>query len=98
MKIDFNSTLKHIDGKDLTVTDAKIGLTLKAVCIEALMQIVPHESPSGEVKFKRYELALKVNEGGATDITPEEATMLKECIARVYGVAVVGPAWKLLNG
>lgn len=98
MKINFDSTLKHIDGKDLTIKEG-VGLTLKAACIESLMQITDSDrNASGEVKFKRYELAVKVSAGGEVEITPEEATMLKERVGEVYGPAVVGPAYKLLNG
>lgn len=96
MKINFDTTLKHIDGQDLT-DEKKKPIALKAVCIEALMQIVPNEHTSGTVKFERYQLAKKVN-GGEVEITPEEVTMLKERIGVVYGVAVVGPAYTLLNG
>lgn len=91
MKVDVDTTLKHIDGNDLP-------LTLKKACIEALMAQTQDDRASGEVKFKRYELAVKVNSGATVDISPEEAAMLKDLIGKVYGPGVVGPAYKLLNG
>lgn len=97
MKINFDSQLVHLDGVALKTND--VPLTLKGASIEALMTLVESDrKASGEVKFKRYELAVKVKGGGEVEVTPEEIVMLKERIGEVYGPAVVGPAYKLLNG
>lgn len=97
MIVNFDSNLPDLNGKPLPKND-KEALPLKDVCIEALMAMVMEERVNGETKFKRYELALKINKGGEIDVTPEEATMLKERIGTMFGPAVVGPAFKILNG
>jgi hypothetical protein len=97
MKVNFDSKLLHLDGQVLKNRDADF--TLKSAAIEALMNIAESDrTAKGEDKFKRYELAVKVNAGGEVEITPEEATLLKQRIGEVYGPAVIGPAYKLLNG
>lgn len=97
MKINFDAVLVHIDGKPLQVD--KSDMTLKFACTESLMAAIREdETATGAVKITRYELAVKVNVGGEVEISPEEASLLKERIGKVFGVAVVGPAYKLLNG
>lgn len=97
MKINFDTTLIHLDGTKLKVKDAD--MSLKFAATEALMQIAESDrTASGEAKYKRYELAVKVNAGGEVEITPEEAALLKQRIGEIFGPAVVGPAYKLLNG
>jgi hypothetical protein len=97
MKVNFDSKLCNIDGT--TITSNNEDLLLKKVSIEALMMLSDSDrGSSGEVKFKRYELALKISVGGEVEISPEEAATLKARIGEVYGPAVIGPAWKLLNG
>lgn len=97
MKINFNTVLTHIDGEPLKNKGKE--LTLKAASVEALMMILESDrSATGEAKFKCYELAAKVHGGDEVEITPEDATLLKKRIGEAYGAAVVGPAYKLLNG
>lgn len=97
MKINFDAVLHHIDGKPLKTQESE--MTLKTASVESLMAIIREdEQATGAVKLARYELAVKVNAGGEVDLTPEEAAILKDRIGKVFGVAVVGPAYKLLNG
>jgi hypothetical protein len=97
MKINFDAFLIHLDGKPLT--DKNGDVNLKTVAVESLMVVIESDrTTKGEVKFMRYKLAEKVNSGGEVELTPEEAAMLKQRIGDVFGTAVVGPAFKLLNG
>lgn len=98
MKIDFSAPLISIKGEKMKDTE-KADLALKDVCIEALMAVVPSdERTSGETKYKRFQLAEKIVGGGEVELTPDEAVILKDRIGVCYGPAVVGPAYKLLNG
>lgn len=97
MKINFDSVLKHISGENLKTNGED--LTLKGASIEALIAIAESDrNATGEDKFKRYEIAMKVNAGGEVELTPEEVAVIKKRVGEVFGVAVVGPAYKLLNG
>lgn len=96
MKVNFAATIDDL----ITGKPHKQGaddLTLGVIAIEALLAVEPKESVSGEDKLARYELAKKVK-AGATEITPEEAALIKKRIGHFYGPAVVGPTWALLNG
>jgi hypothetical protein len=96
MKINFDSELKSIKGEVLKNGEA--AFTLKDASIEALVAMSQDDRSDGTEKFKRYQLAVKVNAGGEIEITPEESAMLKDRIGRLYGPVVIGPAFVLLNG
>jgi len=101
MKVQFGAVLKSITGEplfEMAEDGKKEDVTLKRAVINALMAILPDEKNiGGEEKLKRYLLAQKI-QGGNLEVTPEEVTMIKQLVGKVYGTAVVGPAFKLLNG
>ena len=79
-------------------TDGKIA-TLQTICVGALQaQFQDEQSLSGIEKFKRYNLALKIDGSkGEVDITAEEIALIKELIGKGYTVAAVGQAYNLLE-
>ncbi len=103
--IDFTQTLKGYDGKVLTngTPDGKPGgkaTTLEDVSVNALLTPLPEDkgAPDAATKaFQRFKLAEKLHDGKAIALTAEQIAMLKERIAQVYGAAVVGPAWIILD-
>lgn len=96
MKVNFDLALTDFDGNDLTEKNETF--RLKRAAIEALMVMFPEERDEGEHKYKRFDLASRVHKGGEQEVTPEEAALIKQRIGKLYGPAVVGPAYKLLNG
>ena len=91
-----NTMLQHIAGKTFKVNDK---FTRKAAAIEVLMAITSSRGRDcwGEPKLKRYEIAVKVKIAGEVELTTQEPALLKQRIGMIYGPAVVGPAYKLLN-
>lgn len=108
MKINFSSkitTIKGLPMKEAVVEDGeKIEkeIELKDICINALLTDVPkpQNAPieSGREKFKKYNLAKKVGDGGEIEISSEEITLLKEQIGNLYPPMVVGSAYEILEG
>lgn len=108
MKIDMTQGLKDLDGKDLFVQEVKGGqvvntetkLTLRSVCTEALMGTYPqHEVAGGEEKFKRYQMALKLNiADGEVEIEPEDVVLIKKLIGFSHSVVITGKAYEMLKG
>ena len=72
-------------------------VTLLKVCKIVLMASFEDERAlGGDKKFDRWTLAQKIN-GGNTEVTAEEVTLLKSLIAKGFGPRVVGPAYVVLE-
>lgn len=101
-KINFSAPLLNIAGEPFQVKVSETSkderpMELKDVAIEALLAVTP-EQQTGEQKFKQYEISQKIYPGGEVDLLPEDITLIKQRIGMIYGPAIVGPAYKLLNG
>jgi hypothetical protein len=97
MKIDFSTTFTDLITGD-TIEDQGIAMTLGLIGTRALMQVDPKEHEPGEQKVKDFQLAQRIVKGGDIEITAEEATRLKQRIAKFFGPIIVGQAWPLLDG
>ncbi len=99
MKINFSTVLNDLNDNPLQFAEGGTlrPMELRDSAIEALMS-TSNSLPDGEAKFKVYELAKRLHEGGDIDLKPEEAALLKEKIGVAYGANVVGPSYELLNG
>ncbi len=98
MKVDMTQTLITIDGKPLTDADDK-AVTLQTVCINALLATLDvDKNLSGEDKMAAHTLATRIHGEAEPNLEPEDLTKLKERIGKMYGPAVVGPAYAILNG
>lgn len=99
-KIDFTQVLRGFDGKPINVGDAAHpkDLTLGDACVGALETPLDADRPdTGEVKFKRDQLARKIYGAKGAELHPEDLALIKERIGKVYGPLVVGAAWPLLD-
>lgn len=103
MKVDFGQPLKTLDGVVIVDADksdetSQVEVTLKTVAINALTAAYADEKDlSGEDKLKRWELARKIH-GGNNEVSAEDVSLLKKLIGKAYGVAIVGPAYGMLEG
>lgn len=97
MKIDFDVKFKTFDGQDIAMRDKPA--TLKDISVESLMGLLEEEKNlSGEEKLKRYELALKIKDGGIIDISVEDIALIKKLTGKMFAPLIVGQAWKNLEG
>jgi hypothetical protein len=97
MKIDFNKKFTNFNGEILKDSQSQKELSLKDVCVEALMVVDQKEEIDGEEKVKRYNLALDIYNGKKENLSSEEIVLLKELIGRYFSTIVVGQALKMLE-
>lgn len=98
MKINFNATIKNLDGVDIQKSEAdKSPVTLGWLCVNALLTEVPGKTMAPDQKFKRYELATVIKKG-VHEVTSEQIVLLKEAVGEVWPPLYVGVAWNLLEG
>jgi hypothetical protein len=102
--IDFAALLTDLDGQpipDCVGNDCanKPALTLGVIAIRCLTANFPDEekSISGEEKFKRGELALRIHKDGKTSLTAEDVALLKKLVGKAYGPLIVVKTWALLD-
>lgn len=102
MKVNFSQILNNINGKPLKHRDEEGNegdLKLSDVCTNALMSLAEQDkNENGVKKFKRYQLATKIHKQDEVEVTAEEVSLLKEKIGSLYGPAVIGPCYELLEG
>lgn len=93
MKINFEKEIFDRGGKSFPKK-----LTLGAATDEALCQPLPFDQSTGQQKYDRYQLAERLKPGGTIEVRVEDVAIIKEMIGRVFGPAVVGQAWDMLEG
>jgi hypothetical protein len=100
---DFTTSMKDMDGKPITVCpqdkpDCGKELTLGEVAIGALNTSFADERDiTGEEKFKRGELALRIHKDQHLGLTAEETATVKKLVGKLYTPLVVYQADKLLD-
>lgn len=102
MKVNFDQELRFLNGKKLRIKEGEKEtiLTLKMVCIEALLQSDPtdQEARAPGKAMAAYNLAMVINKGGEQEVSSEDVTMLKGRIEKQYAPLVTGQAWDMLEG
>lgn len=97
MKINLNKKMADLDGKDVKQDEKPV--TLKTVCLGALMSSVPGDEQLTVADVeKRYDLMLRLNKGGQQEFTPEEVSMIKARIPKFWALLISGQACQMLNG
>ena len=102
--IDFDATFKDLEGQDVKErimgSDNKMKesvTTLGKVSANALLAMTDDDKAlSGEVKVKRYDLAIRVIKGKHS-LTAEDISEIKAAIGRHYAPIIVGQAWRMLD-
>lgn len=101
--INFTQEIHGIDGTAIPMpiskpTDKPQNMTLGDVAVNALESMTQDDQKlTGEDKFKMDLLARKIYKAKAATLTPEEIKLIKDRIGKFYSVAVVGPAWRMLD-
>lgn len=96
MKINFDSNIKGLDGKDLATETGTA--TLSSIVTGALIANYHDEQfLPGMEKFKRAQLAQRVYAGGDIDFSVEELTLIKELVGKYATPLVVLQIFKLID-
>ncbi len=102
MKIDFTQKLVNLRGKPLKHNDKddkEVQTTLRDVCSEAMLAVTDKDkNEGGKARYERWELAGKIiNTGNVVELKTEEISTIKERVGMIYGPAIVGPVYDLLE-
>lgn len=101
-EIDFTQDLYGIDGSRLQQQVVKDGplepLTLGDVAVVALVSPSDDERNLDPMKkFQRDRLARKIYKNSKAELSPEEVSLIKERIGKIYGPVQIGASWPLLD-
>lgn len=98
MKIKINQEIKQTDGiKSIANPENGKPMTLKDVCINALLALVPNQKDDENAKYLDYELFLKLRDVEEIDLKAEEIVRIKKKIGLAYPPLVLGQAWDFLE-
>jgi len=98
MKINLNVKLVDEIGNPLMHADGK-PLTMKRALIISLNNIFEDEKDiSGEAKFARGMLAMRIHKEEAPDFKIDECSEIKECVGKSFSPWVIAQIWPVLEG
>lgn len=96
MLIKTTQIIKDLKGK-LIKDEAGKEISLKDICINALLLELPEQRLDGREKYKRYRLAMKIEDSDEIDLPAEDIVLIKDCIAKVYTPLIMGRTWDMLD-
>lgn len=100
MKIDFSKVLLDLKGEPLMegAPPNEKPITLSSILCTALLAQYPDEqSLSGKEKAKRFQIALKIVDGGEQDVSVDDVAEMKKLIGKGFGPLIVGRAYEMLD-
>ncbi len=102
MKLDFTQKLVDLKNEPLEIKDKdgkKTQATLGDVCSEAMLGVFDKgRNEGGKARYKRWVFAGKIiNADAAIELEVEEISVIKEYVGLMYGPAIVGPVYDLLE-
>lgn len=94
--VDLRNEPLEIMDKDKKLVQA----TLCDVCSEAMLAVFDADAKEGgKVRYIRWQFAGKIiNADGPLELSAEEIVTIKDRVGRMYGPAIVGPVYDLLEG
>lgn len=106
MKVKTNTPIVSLEGKPIKVpvSDEKNAdlapLTMgKAMEVALLSQIEGERNTEPMASFDRYRLAERIHDAKDTvEITIDEAKLIKDRVAKIFGPLILGRVWTALEG
>ena len=98
MKINLDFKFKKLNGEWFHRPEDSEDLSLRTVCVEALLGNYQDERIEGAEKLLRYKLAMKIfHAGDEVELSAEEIVLVKKLIAKMFSVLVTGQAWEYIE-
>ncbi len=109
MKIDVTQKLLDLSGEEMLIVvqgcpvcgrlvEDKGVRTLRNTLTDALNVLYQDEpNLSGQEKFERHLLAVRIHSKDEPEFTVEELKILKDIVAKRFAPAIMGPVWMLLD-
>ena len=102
MKVNFSKVLTDIDGAEMKNPfrpDSEAPLTLRDIAVRTILQPIEGDKVEPVQTLSRLELARRIqNSDGELEIRPEDAVLLRERSAKMYGVLISGQVYESLGG
>lgn len=97
MQIKLDTVITDIKGKPLMEGPAP--LTVRDVIVGGLLNAPDQRELTGEVKQKRFQLAVKIEARSSDEIglTVDQITLIKTAVASAFSTLVVGRIFALLD-
>ena len=107
MKVDVTKQIMNLQGEPFQtggipcpqcghIAEGAQTMTLRKAIVQATTIFGP-EDKDGAEKFERYRLALQATDFDEPDWKPEELTLIRELIGRIYSPVIVGRCWEMLE-
>ncbi len=109
MKVDVTQKLLDLSGEEMLIVmqgcpvcgrpvENKGVRTLRNTLTDALNVLYQDEpNLSGQKKFERHLLAVRIHSKDESEFTAEEIVILKDIVAKRFAPAIMGPVWMLLD-
>lgn len=98
MKIDTTLALVDLDGAPINGEGQKPATLGSALIMALTAQYAGEQDLSGEEKFKRYEIALRLSKGGkAVEASAEDVALMKQLAAKAFPPLVMGRIWDAID-
>ncbi len=99
MKLAVETKLLDVAGKEIVVSETDATpVTLRFVCVHALLNPAADEALDGVEKFKRAELAKRMYDNAEPELSVEEVAKIKMLVGKIQGPGIVYPTFQLLEG
>ena len=111
MQIDVTRKLMTIDSKPIDIPDSEACeacgrqrvngrvMLLRNAMVDALLGGYDDEAKlSGADKVERYQIALRVQNEDAPEMTIQDLALIQELVAKRYAPLVTGQVWMMLEG
>lgn len=94
MKINFATILTQLNGEPIT-NEKQEPFSLGQAAVNALLQPMSNVNPME--KIRRARLAERAFDQGEVEISPEDLTLIRQCIGELYAPLIVMKAYRLLG-
>jgi hypothetical protein len=90
-----SKVLIDFDGKDMKQSEKP--LTLGIACATALGNALQGDDLKPEETVARWHLSVRLYGGGDQEMSPEQLTMVRARLAKVYPILIAGQAIEMLE-
>lgn len=99
MKYNVLTNLVAIDGTPMKrdPTENSPLAALRDILVQACIGMNPQKHPTGEEKYRAYDLAKTIHENDEVDLPAEDTAFLKALVGEAFSPVVVGAVWDLLD-
>lgn len=94
MKVDLNTLAQDLEGEN--ILEGEKTVTLGLIAKRALLAD-NSDKWSAKEKEERFDLMIKIKDGGKLDITKDEAIMIEESVAKMFPPLISGQFSKLVK-